>query len=43
MTMWLPNEVFLAKKLRLKIFFCVAVNPLVPIFWDLPLRGGRKQ
>ena len=25
-----------------KSFFCVAVNPLVPIFCDLHARGGRK-
>ena len=25
-----------------KFFFCVVVNPLVPIFWDLRACGGRK-
>ena len=25
-----------------KSIFCVAVNPLIPIFWDLRACGGRK-
>ena len=25
-----------------KSLICIAVNPLVPIFWDLHVRGGRK-
>ena len=31
-----------SKKILFKRFFFVAVNPLVPIFWDLHTRGGRK-
>ena len=41
MTAQLLDEAFLAKTTFIKKF-CIVVNPLVPIFWDLHVRGGRK-
>ena len=41
MTPQLLNEAFLAKTMII-IFSCIAVNLLVPIFWDLHVHGGRK-
>ena len=36
------ERIIFTKNHNYKSFFCVAVNPLVPIFWDLHVCGGRK-
>ena len=36
------RSIFSTKKHGYKSFVCIAVNPLVPIFWDLHAYCGRK-
>ena len=42
MTPQFLNEAFIAKTTIIKVFSALQGNPMVPIFWDIHARGGKK-